>query len=248
MKSFFNILKYNTISSTNDEAKQLLLKTKLPDFTIISAEEQIKGKGQRENSWNSKKGKNLLFSIITYPKNLKASDQFYLSKIISLGIIDYLNTKKKGFKIKWPNDIYFKNTKICGILIENTISGTTIKNSIIGIGLNINQEKFPDYLPDAVSLKNITDKNYNIENELHLLLNYILENYKNLKVENFKHIDKKYHSHLFGINKTLEFKDKTGAFKGIIKGTLPEGRLIIEISKNDIRYFSFKKVEFINQI
>ncbi len=247
MSEDFNIIKYKTVSSTNDKAKELFQNGKPENFTVIISEEQTKGKGQRGNYWHSEKNKNLTFSIITFPDFIPVSKQFYLSKVVSLGIIDYLNSKKQGFKIKWPNDIFYNDKKICGILIENSITGSEIKNSVIGIGLNINQEKFPDILPGAISLKNVTDKNYNIENELHRLLNYILENYRNLKVENFEQIDKKYHSYLFGINETLEFKDKTGKFKGIIKGTLPEGKLIIQISENDIRYYSFKEVEFINQ-
>ncbi|NOZ35421.1 MAG: biotin--[acetyl-CoA-carboxylase] ligase [Chlorobi bacterium] len=243
----FNIIKYKTVSSTNDKAKEFLQNNEPENFTIIITEEQIKGRGQRGNYWHCEKDKNLTFSIVIYPNFLFASKQFYLSKVVSLGIIDYLNTKKQGFKIKWPNDIYYNDKKICGILIENSIFGSRIKNSVIGIGLNMNQDVFPQNLPDAVSMKNITNKKYNIENELYLLLNYILKNYKNLKVENFEQIDKKYHSHLFGINETLEFKDKTGTFKGIIKGTLPEGRLSIQISENDIRYYNFKEVEFINR-
>ncbi len=245
VKNIFNILNYDKISSTNDEAKILLQKIKLPEFTIISAKEQTIGRGQRENIWFSESDRNLLISIITYTKRLKAHEQFYLSKVISLGIIEYLETKKNGFTIKWPNDIYFENKKICGILIENTLSGTKIKNSVIGIGLNINQKKFPDFLPDAISLTDITKKTYDLKKELHILLNYIFENYQNLEFENFDTIDKKYHNCMYKMNKISEFKDTNGIFKGKITGTLPEGKLIIQTSEGILQYYNFKEVEFL---
>lgn len=247
MKSTLNILSFEKITSTNDEAKKLLQKTKLPDFTVIFTKQQSKGRGQRENIWYSEPNKNLLFSIIAYPKNLKAKNQFYLSKVISLGIVNYLNSKTEGFKIKWPNDIYFREKKICGVLIENSVSAYDIKNSIIGIGLNINQKKFPDYLPQADSLINITSEVYNLEKELNAILKHILISYKNLKPENFYKIDKEYFSKLYKINELSEFRDKNGNFSGIIKGTLPEGKLIIETSNSGIRYYDFKEIEFINR-
>ncbi len=245
MKSTFNILNFEKISSTNDEAKKLLKNTNLADFTIISAKEQIRGRGQRENSWHSEYDKNLLFSIIIFPKNLKAQFQFYLSKVISFGIINYLNSKKKGFKIKWPNDIYFGEKKICGILIENSVSGTDIKNSVIGIGMNINQTKFPEYLPDAVSLTNISSKTYDLKKELYIVLNYIFNSYKDLKPENFETIDKNYLNQLYKINELSEFKDDNKTFSGIIRGTLPDGKLIIETSNSEKKFYNFKEVEFL---
>jgi len=241
----FNIIKYNRLSSTNDEAKRLLLKNKISDFTIITTEEQTKGRGQRNNSWHSNKSENLLFSIISFPNKINAVNQFYLSKIISIGIIDYLNTKAKGFKIKWPNDIYYKDKKICGILIENTVSGSFIKNSIAGIGLNINQKQFPDFLPDAISLSIVTKKTYHIQKELNLLLTHIFKNYNNLKSENFDTVDKKFHNSLYKINEIADFKDVKGKFKGIIIGTMPDGKLIIQTSAGESRYYDFKEVEFI---
>lgn len=245
MQAKFNILKYETVSSTNNEAKKLLKSEDIPEFTVIVVDEQTKGRGQRKNSWHSEAGKNLIISIITKPTFLKITSQFYLSKAISLGIIDYLNSKKEGFKIKWPNDIYYNDKKICGILIENSIAGSTIKNSIIGIGLNINQQKFPDYLPNATSLANITNNEYNLEEELNLLLASIYNKYELLKKNNFTEIDNLYYKYLYRINELANYKDAFGIFKGKIIGILPEGKLIIENSENKIRTYDFKEVEFI---
>ncbi len=245
MKSSFNIIKKERVSSTNDFAKKLARTENISDFTVVFAYEQLIGKGQKHNSWHSEAGKNLTFSIITYPGFIKAQDQFYLSKIISLGIVEYLNKQKKGFKIKWPNDIYYQDKKICGILIENTISGSQIKNSVIGIGLNMNQSVFPDYLPDAVSLSMITDEFYILEEELQTLLSFLFKKYKSLEKLSFKEIDKMYHKDLYRINQMSDYKDSNGKFKGKINGTLPEGKLIIQTENNEIRMYNFKEVEFL---
>ena len=240
----FNIIHIPKTDSSNNEAKRILQKKNLSDFSVIYVNEQTSGKGQRNNKWISEAGKNLTFSIIGFPK-IKPENQFYLSKVISSGINNYLNSKIQGFKIKWPNDIYYQNKKICGILIENSLSGQKIKNSVTGIGININQTNFPDKIPNALSLKNITGIDYNIENELHLLLNFIFEKYKLLSPDNFNQIDKEYMQNLYKINITAKFKDKYGIFEGKIIGTTPEGKLIIKTTGGDIRYYNFKEVEFL---
>ncbi|MCF6366918.1 MAG: biotin--[acetyl-CoA-carboxylase] ligase [Bacteroidales bacterium] len=245
MKSKFNIIKQQIVKSTNDFAKELLLNRKIVDFSVITANEQLAGKGQRNNTWFSDTGKNLTLSIITYPVFLRATEQFYLSKVISLGIVEYLNSKNINFKIKWPNDIYFNDKKICGILIENSIAGLSIKNSIIGIGLNINQEKFPEYLPDAISLSNIKKKDFCLETELLLLLNSIYKKYQLLRNKLFFDIDNLYHKHLYKINEFSDFKDNAGIFKGKISGTLPEGKLIIETLTKEKKFYNFKEVGFL---
>ena len=245
MKTAFNIIKKERVSSTNDLAKKLLQTESISDFTVISANEQLIGKGQRKNSWHSEAGKNLTFSIITFPAFLKFTDQFYLSKVISLGIIEYLKTKGKHFKIKWPNDIYCKDKKICGILIENSISGLKIKNSVIGIGLNINQTVFPKDLPTATSLSLNTEKGYQLNAELNDLLKYIYKFYYGLKKLNFPETDKLYHNDLYKINEISKYKDSNGIFRGKIIGTTPEGKLIIQTPENQINTYNFKELEFI---
>jgi len=245
VEAIFNILKYDIISSTNDEAKNILQQKNIPDFTVITAEEQTKGRGQRNNSWHSNKSENLLLSIISFPNKINAVNQFYLSKVISLGIIDYLNTKANDFKIKWPNDIYFKDKKICGILIENTVSGSFIKNSIAGIGLNINQTQFPDFLPDAISLNLITGKKFELEYELKELLIFLKNKFNLLKPDSFFEIDNRYHENLYKIYEKSGFKDSNGIFEGTITGTLPQGNLIIKINDNKTKTYAFKEIEFI---
>ncbi len=245
MKTDYNIIYKDSISSTNDVAKKLLYTENVTDFTVISANKQLIGKGQRKNSWHSQAGKNLTISIISFPYYLKVPNQFYLSKVISLGILEYLKTKADYFKIKWPNDLYHKDKKIGGILIENSIAGSTIKNSVTGIGLNINQTDFPIDLPSATSLSLITDSEYQLNEELNYLLKYIYQYYNDLRKLNFAGIDKLYHNDLYKRNIICYFKDSTGKFKGEIIGTEPHGKLIIQTVNKEIRTYGFKEVEFI---
>ncbi|HPH88516.1 MAG TPA: biotin--[acetyl-CoA-carboxylase] ligase, partial [Chitinophagales bacterium] len=146
-----------SVDSTNTYAKSLIAKSSPIDGTVILADEQFAGRGQSGNVWQSEAGKNLTFSIIYQTSFLLATEQFYLNMAVSLGIWSMVNSKlsieknkeltihdsRFTTKIKWPNDIYVNNQKIAGILIENTISGMHLKHSVIGVGLNVNQEQFP---------------------------------------------------------------------------------------------------------
>ncbi|MCX6329107.1 MAG: biotin--[acetyl-CoA-carboxylase] ligase, partial [Bacteroidia bacterium] len=151
---------YKNLSSTNDQASLLLKTESPPEGTVIYTDSQSAGRGQKDNKWESDEGKNLLISIILYPKSIAPENQFYISMAVSLGICDFIDSFFPGSKIKWPNDIYIKNDKIAGILIENSILGETIENSVAGIGININQEKFSDVVPNPVSIKMVTGNEY----------------------------------------------------------------------------------------
>ena len=131
------------------------------ELTTVSAEFQTAGKGQRGNSWEAEKEKNLLFSFVLYPTFLEARCQFILSQIISLSIKEELDRWSDEITIKWPNDIYWRDKKICGILIENDLSGHFIGRCISGVGININQKEFHSDAPNPVSLKQITGKEHN---------------------------------------------------------------------------------------
>ncbi len=133
---------FKTLPSTNTRAVYLLKNQELADGTIVYTHFQSAGRGQMENRWESEDGKNLLFSIITFPVMIIPNDQFLISMTISLGICDFLKRYTGFYSIKWPNDIYVGNDKIAGILIENSIMGEQIEHSIVGIGININPSSF----------------------------------------------------------------------------------------------------------
>jgi len=169
------IIKLNATNSTNSFLKELGRDTALENFTIVVASEQKKGRGQQDSQWVSEPFKNLTFSVFTNEFVLEIRHQKYLNFAISLALFNTLSSYKiPNLSIKWPNDILSANKKICGILIENNIKGTKINSSIIGVGLNVNQERFLDSLNNVSSLKNIC----NLEFDLDLLLLKIIENLK----------------------------------------------------------------------
>jgi BirA family biotin operon repressor/biotin-[acetyl-CoA-carboxylase] ligase len=245
MKIGSNLLFYENLSSTNTRASELLKKQEMPEGTIVYTDFQTAGKGQAGNRWESEKGKNLLISIILYPESVLPEDQFILSMTISLGICDFLDRYIPGSTIKWPNDIYFKNDKIAGILIENTIMAEQIESSIAGIGLNINQEYFPGTIPNPVSIRMITSENYDTELCLKQLLVAIHERYKQLLYGDRASIRTEYISRLYRFMEWHSYKKAENVFTGRICDVLPSGMLRIEEKNGSHPEFSFKEVEYI---
>ena len=171
-----NSINFDTILSTNDFLKSYAKKNKLPDFFFVRTDEQTKGKGQRTNVWQSECCKNILISYYVKYK-IPAENQFLLNRIVSVSLIEFLQKFNiPDVKIKYPNDILSGFYKIAGILIENTIYKNHIKDSIIGIGLNVNQQKFKN-LPFAVSMKMLTGKTYDLVELTEILTKILIENF-----------------------------------------------------------------------
>ena len=170
-----NIIVFNELDSTNNYANQLV-KEKAAQGTVVLAHYQESGRGQVGNFWESERDKNLLFSVILYPGFLEAGKQFYISKAVSLALADLLKEQLNDVKIKWPNDIYVGEKKIAGILIENTVKGITLDSSIVGVGLNVNQERFFSDARNPVSMKQLLKKDFDIQDILKAFLQK-LENY-----------------------------------------------------------------------
>lgn len=239
------LIEKDSCVSTNLVAKELLAKTKPLDGTAIIATQQTAGRGQFGNSWQSEKGQNITLSVLVYPKFLAIKEQFYLSKIVSLACVKTCETiLGKPFLVKWPNDIYFKNRKIGGILIENQLSGNFIQHSILGIGLNVNQTAFKN-LSSATSLKKIGHKAYNIESVLKTLLQNLDAYYLMLRQKKFQEIDALYFEKMLGMNQTLEFKHlaENRVFTAKVKGVNDLGQLILT-EKNEDCLYNFKEIEW----
>ena len=162
-----NIIWLKSTDSTNSELRRRLDQS--GNLTIVAAEMQSAGRGQGDHTWHSAPGQNLTFSILLKHNCLKASDALAVTSIMALGIRDYLRTKGVEPWIKWPNDIWVGEKKICGILVENTINSGMIEFSIVGVGLDLNQTDWPSELPNPVSLKDLTGKDYDTHEELRLL-------------------------------------------------------------------------------
>lgn len=244
MKNKISIEWYDEIDSTNTE---MLRRTDaLENFSVIAAVNQTSGRGQRGNAWHVQEGKNLTFSLLLkfQPGELEASDNFRLSIATSLAMLDYLRGEGIECKIKWPNDIYYKNKKICGILIENNLSGRSISNSIIGIGLNVNQADFPAGLVNPISMSQITNKSYSLKEELVKLCSCLS---RRLTLPLSKGMTYEYETCLYRKGEFHEYADCASGkpFKGKIIGISPDGKLCVETEKGEIKCFAFKEISYI---
>ncbi|MCF0173541.1 MAG: biotin--[acetyl-CoA-carboxylase] ligase, partial [Bacteroidales bacterium] len=175
------IIWYDTLLSTNNTMS--LYKERFQDRETIVAIEQTAGKGQRGNRWESAPGENLTFSTMLKPRGFAAERAWLISQSVSLGICDFLHIKGLEAKIKWPNDIYVEDRKICGILIENSISGTLLSSSIVGIGLNVNQLSFSEDIPNPISMAMVTGQRYDIKSEIVTLLESVFGRYDTISVK-----------------------------------------------------------------
>ncbi|MFC5282599.1 biotin--[acetyl-CoA-carboxylase] ligase [Pedobacter alpinus] len=241
-----SLIKLSEVDSTNSYLKNLLSNSKpLPDGTVIMADHQYAGRGQSNNEWQTEYGKNLTFSIYLKPNFLRLNHQFNLNKAISLGINDCLTIIiGEGCKIKWPNDIYYENQKLGGVLIENITSGSNIKASIIGIGLNVNQIVFDKNLNNVTSISKILQKDYDLTLLLSQLCKYIESRYLQLKANKVAVIDNDYIQKLYRYNVAHNFEIAGVIEKATIKGISPIGKLQLDINQQ-IAEFDLKEVKFI---
>lgn len=231
--------------STNSYLKEKEQQESGKKFVVVTTDFQISGRGQRGNSWESEKGANLLFSILCRPSSLAAAEQFKLSQIISLSIKEELDNYGKGFSIKWPNDIYWNEKKICGILIEHNLTGNHISESIIGIGININQAFFKSPAPNPVSLAQITGKKQNKEEILVRILTRFERYYQLLEQGKSDSIAQNYFQSLFRKNGFHLYRDKEEEFYACIEAVEPNGCLILTDTENQKRKYAFKEISFI---
>lgn len=205
---------------------------------VVVTDYQTAGRGQGFNSWESERGKNLLFSILYHPHQILANQQFSISRAISLAIADALGEQIGDVSIKWPNDIYWRNGKIGGILIENRLSGQIIKESIIGVGINVNQQHFHSDAPNPVSLWQIHGYVTDREGLLHTILNKFSE-YVNQEVK------ERYVAKLYRRKGFHPYCDKEGAFMAELKDVEDDGHLLLGDESGKKRRYAFKEVSFI---
>ena len=243
-----NLVSLKEVDSTNTFLKNILSNSKpVPDGTVIMAETQYAGRGQRDNTWHAEPGKNLTFSLLLKPGFLSAQQQFDLTRAISLGVYDALYPLlRDSLKIKWPNDIYYGDKKLGGMLIENILKGSQIKSAIIGIGVNVNQENFPDNATNATSIKKILQRDYELKNILAEICNHIEAYYLHLKAGRFEYVRNIYLSRLYWLNEERQFKSNGQVFEGVIKNVKDNGLLVIDQMGGEQAY-NLKEIEFLNK-
>lgn len=241
MKSFF----YKRVDSTNLEAKRKLkVEGNNEDFWII-AKDQFKGRGHDRNLWESAPGENFTGSLVCFPEKLAAMQQFNLSKSICLGLADFLELYLLDVKIKWPNDLYVKDQKIAGILIENEIMGDHLSVSIMGIGMNINQSTFISDAPNPVSLSQLCGFRFDMHELTKLLCTCVEARLENLSKVSDISLDEEYLKKLYRYEEYAPYKYQDIWMEGRIIGIGEFGELIIEDKKGKSHSFGFKDVEFI---
>lgn len=232
-------------------------KGSLDNFCCIASHVQREGRGQRGNSWESEDGVNLTFSVLFRPEAIQVSDQFIVSEAVAISVTDYLESVGVKASIKWPNDIYVDDRKICGILIENSLNGGELADCIIGIGLNVNQTSFSPSLPNPVSLKLLTGRSFNLEEELKSLHGHLVENL--LKLNSFRDrngLDARYLSNLYRRGQWCDYEEmqaneipvekRSGSrFKARILGIDNSGQLVLERLDGTISHRGFKEIKYI---
>lgn len=218
----------------------------LPEGTVIMADNQYAGRGQQENTWHSEPGLNLTASILLKPGFLSINRQFMLNMAVSVGVRNALrDLVSKNISIKWPNDMYYRNRKLGGILIENSISGSTYKTAIVGIGINVNQATFgPELVKTATSLREILQEDVNLVALLAEICSHIEGQYLRLK-GNSDDLAGDYLSGLYQFGQPALYKDKDGIFEAKIENVTSAGELVV-ITSSGKRHYNFKEIEFIN--
>ena len=219
-------------NSTNTLLKDLLAKGEWSEGErFIRAGYQTAGRGQTGNGWESEEGKNLLCSILLPPtKNL-----YFLNIAVSVALLRVIG---EDFTIKWPNDIYWNDKKLAGILLENAIVGSEVKYSIAGIGLNVNQTVFVSDAPNPVSLKQITGKEYDID----ALMERLMEEIDQVLNED---VWPYYKAHLYRREGYWPYEDANGRFEARIEDVLPTGEIVLRDKQGNQRIYHFKQVRYV---
>ena len=240
------IIKLNAIDSTNSYLKELTTKQSVENFTVVVAENQTNGRGQRGANWEVESGKNLTFSILVKYVLLNFEEVFNLNIVVAVSLFQtFFNLKIPNLAIKWANDILADKKKICGILIENQFKSNSEIFSVIGIGINVNQENFSN-LPQASSLKKISGQEWSKEEVLLTFLNQFQKNINLYKKEGASYFWELYHENLFKKNVPMAFEDNSNTkFMGIIKQVLPNGLLQIELDDDSLKLFDIKEIKML---
>ena len=229
------IIKLDAIGSTNEYLKDLAQEDPLSDYTIVCARHQTKGKGQRRKNWTTLAGKNLTASVLKLHSALRSTDQFRTSIHAGLAIIGILKQYEiPDLALKWPNDIMSGGRKICGILIENNLRGHKIVHSVIGIGLNVNQDAFPG-LPNAISMKQITGRDVDLDTLLIQLRESLQMEFETNSNQDWKLLQERYEEVLYQKDNWVKFKENDESLMGFIKGITQTGQLKIVLRDGKIR-------------
>ncbi|MBR2026501.1 MAG: biotin--[Alistipes sp.] len=242
-------------ASTNDDARD----EKYREGDVVWADFQTAGRGQRGHEWHSRKGENLTFSLVLEPTFMPIAEQFSVSEVVALSLVDMLADYGIEARVKWTNDIYVGDRKLVGILIEHSLAPTTLRRTIVGVGINVNQREFDLSIPNPVSMAQLLDRQLDAEEILQCFLKHLQENYELLrKIKNSQlstlnsqlnsddALHQRYNSLLYRLNEYHTYALPSGErFRAKIVGTAPNGALCLENEQGKIKEYLFKEVEFV---
>ena len=238
----FKVIHIDETDSTNRWLRNYALSQPEGDYVVVS-EYQTAGRGCGTNSWESERGKNLTFSLLIHPTEITADCQFRISEAVSLALCETLDgyVTDRQVSVKWPNDIYVDDCKICGMLIENRLRGRLMTDSIIGIGLNVNQREFFSDAPNPVSLVQLLGH----EVALEPLLQAFLQKLEPMLQMDPETLGKAYRERLYRREGEHEYRDGKGLFRAKLLNVLDDGRLVLLDTEGTARIYAFKEVQFV---
>lgn len=242
-----------TVDSTNSFIREMLAEegtgmvvsaASLPGFTLVVADDQTEGRGQQGNTWETERGKNLIFSLLCHPDFVPASHQFLLSQCMAIAVREALSQYVDGVEVKWPNDIYVGDKKISGTLIECDLQGKNISNCIIGVGINVNQTVFRSDAPNPTSLALLTGREYDREAVLAAIMQHFQTCYTMLQEGREDEVRALYMTHFYRRSGLHRYSDVRGEFVAEMAGVEPTGHLLLRFETGQVVRYEFKEVRF----
>ena len=233
-------------TSTNAIARQELPLCPSP-LLLVTTDYQTVGRGQRGNTWEAAPGKNLLFTLALHSTSVKASEQFILCELISVATCEALRLYTSDIHIKWPNDIYYRDHKLCGILIEHDLEGSHLANTLIGVGLNVNQELFTSDAPNPISLCQVLGHSIDREPLLTTITDRFSALYQEFLTSTLSReaLHKRYLNLLYRLHTPALYKDARGHFRATLRNVELDGRLRLEDEQGTLRSYLFKEVAYV---
>ena len=236
------IYHFDITASTNDDARD----EKYREGDVVWADFQTAGRGQRGHEWHSRKGENLTFSVVLEPLFIPIAEQFSVSEVVALSLVDMLAEYGVEAKIKWTNDIYVGDKKLVGILIEHSLAATSLRRTIVGVGLNVNQREFDPSIPNPVSMAQLLGRELDAEAVLDCFISHLQRNYEVLRSGGKEGLHDRYNALLYRKNEYHTYALPSGErFKGAIRRTKPSGALAVEDESGEIKDYLFKEIEFV---
>ena len=240
---------FTETTSTNAIAREQLPHCPSP-LLLITADHQTAGRGQRGNIWEASPAANLLFTLALRPTMVKASEQFVICELVSVVLCEVLSHYVPDIRIKWPNDIYYRDHKLCGILIEHDICGAHLAQTLIGVGLNVNQTRFTSDAPNPISLCHILGHTTDRETLLNAITHAFAEQYQSLLTtpdiaQWYAALHTRYTSLLYRLGTPALYRDVQGSFRATLHHVEMDGRLCLEDELGTLRNYLFKEVAYV---